>query len=76
MTEEQKRVALEAALTGIGVATGAQTPTEGAKRLLGLAVDLIPVEDLKEFLTEHDRIFADLSVDVAEQIKLDGSDKR
>ncbi len=66
--------ALEVATTGIAVASGQLTPTQGAKRLLALAVDLIPVEDLREFLTEHDRIFADLSVDVAEQIKLEGGE--
>lgn len=45
---------------------------ETARKLMGVAVDMIPVDELKEFLSNQDRIFADLSVDVAEQIKLEG----
>ena len=36
---------------------------------------MIPVEYLKEFLTERDRIWADLAADVAEQIKLEKLNK-
>ncbi len=76
MSATQVTAEVEIALTALSVATGATSPTEGAKRILQLLPDLIPVDQLKEFLLDRDRIFADLSVDVAEQIELDGSDKR
>ncbi len=74
MTPEQNAAALQAALTAISVATGATPPVDGAKAILGYAVDMIPEEELKGFLLERDRIFADLAADVAEEIKLDGGE--
>lgn len=47
-----------------------------ARQLMALAVEMVPVDELKEFLTDRDRIFAELATDVAEQIKLDGSADR
>jgi len=67
-----QEAAIQAASVALGVATGATPPVYGAKQLLGLAIDMIPVDQLKEFLTERDRVFADLTVDVAEQMKLEG----
>lgn len=63
---------VQAALVALAVASGAKSPADGARELLGLAVDMIPVDELKEFLTDRDRIWADLAADVAEQIKLEG----
>ncbi len=65
---------INAALVALGVASGSIKPVDGAKQLLGLAVDMIPVSELREFLTERDRIMADLAADVAEQIKLAGEE--
>lgn len=62
---------IEAAFVALGVASGAIPPADGAKQLLGIAVDMVPVDQLKEFLTERDRIWADLAADVAEEIKLE-----
>ncbi len=73
--KDPKMAALDAASIGIAVASGALSPAQGAKELLGLSVDMIPVEYLKEFLTERDRIWADLAADVAEQIKLEKLNK-
>lgn len=41
-----------------------------SKKLAGFAVDLIPVDALKDSLTDRDRRWIDLSVDIAEEIKL------
>jgi len=43
---------------------------EVAREMMALAVDLIPVEDLKQFLTDRERKFTDLEADVLEQVKL------
>ncbi|MBA2683256.1 MAG: hypothetical protein H0U66_02020 [Gemmatimonadaceae bacterium] len=72
MSPRQTKAAIEIAFTALGVSTGAVTPVEGARRVMASLPDLIPVEDLKEFLSDQDRIFAELSADVAEQIKLSG----
>ncbi len=69
---DAKDVGLKAAFVALGVATGATSPVDGAKELLGLAVDMVPVDQLKAFLTERDRVWADLAADVAEEVKLDG----
>ena len=45
-----------------------------ARRLFALSTDAIPVEDLKDYLTDRDRMFADLAADVAESIKVEGDD--
>jgi hypothetical protein len=74
MTPAQQ-AGVQAALVALGVASGSITPADGARQLLGLAVDMIPVDELKQFLTERDRIWADLAADVAEQIKLEAADK-
>ena len=69
--------ALRIARLALDIATGdRQDAVNVVRELMILAADMIPVDELKEFLTDRDRIFADLSADVAEQIKLDGSDKR
>lgn len=71
----QIKAAIEIAFTAMSVATGATTPVEGARRVMSALSGLIPVADLKEFLTDQDRIFAELAADVAESIKLGGLDK-
>jgi len=69
--------ALRIARLALDIATGdRQDAVNVVRELMILAADMIPVDELKEFLTDRDRIFADLSADVVEQIKLDGSDKR
>lgn len=75
MSPTQMQAAIKIAFTALGVTTGAVTPVEGARIVMATLSDLIPVADLKEFLTDQDRIFAELSADVAEQIKLGGLDK-
>lgn len=45
-----------------------------ARQLMAIAVSIIPVDELKEFLSEQDRTFADLATDVAEQLKLEGKE--
>jgi hypothetical protein len=61
---------------GVDVALGdRQDAAAVARELLALAVDLVPVDELKEFLTDRDRVFADLETDVAEEIKLSGINK-
>lgn len=43
-----------------------------ARRLEGIIVDqLIPVTTLRPYLTERDRVWADLAVDIAETAKVD-----
>lgn len=44
-----------------------------AKKLMGIAIDLIPAAELAPFLTERDRVWADLAVDIAEAIKVDAA---
>ena len=75
MSPTQMQAAIKIAFTALGVTTGAVTPVEAARIVMATLSDLIPVADLKEFLTDQDRIFAELSADVAEQIKLGGLDK-
>lgn len=72
-TPTQTQAAIKIAFTALGVTTGAVTPVEAARVVMGALSDLIPVEDLKEFLTDQDRIFAELAADVAEQIKVGSS---
>jgi hypothetical protein len=77
MTPEEKArttaIGITVARIGFDLATGNRSDASAAaKELMGMAVDLVPVEDLKDFLTEHDRVFADLTADVLEQIKLEG----
>jgi hypothetical protein len=62
---------IEAALVALGVANGGISPASGARQLLGLAIDMIPVDHLKEYLTDRDRAWADLAADIAEAIKVD-----
>ena len=75
MTATQTKASIEIAFASLAVSTGAITPVEGARRVMAALSGLIPVEDLKEFLTDQDRIFAELAADVAEQIKLGGLDR-
>lgn len=44
-----------------------------AKKLMGLAVDMIPASELAPFLSDRDRVWVDLSVDIAEAIKVDAA---
>ena len=79
MTSDDKAKALAIGLTvariGFDLATGNRTDAGAAAReLLNMAVDLIPVDELKDFLTERDRIFADRTVDVLEEIKLESKE--
>jgi hypothetical protein len=41
-----------------------------ARALVGAALDFVPVEDLRQYLTEADRARADLAVDMVEEAKL------
>lgn len=41
-----------------------------SRKLMNLAIDAIPVDELKGSLTERDRKWADLAVDIAESIKV------
>jgi len=43
-----------------------------AKELAMLAIEMVPVDELKAFLSDRDRIFADLSADLTEEAKLQG----
>lgn len=76
MNAKQTEAAVRIAFTALAVATGATPPAEGARIVMRSLPDLIPVDELKDFLTDGDRIFADIGADVAEQIKLDGSAER
>lgn len=73
MSPEQTEAAIEMAFVALSVTTGVIAPVEGARRVMRALPRLIPVNDLKEFLTDQDRIFAELSADVAEQIKVGSS---
>lgn len=48
--------------------------TEAAKDILGMLTDMIPVDELKPFLSEQSRRFIDLENDVIEQLKLMGKE--
>ncbi len=57
---------------GMELATGRVADALGtAKKIMAIAIDLIPAEDLRPFLTDRDRKWADLAVDIAEAIKVD-----
>lgn len=67
-----------AAITAIqvGVAIGSGRFAEAlrlARQLVDEIVLLVPVDDLKDDLTDTDRTFGDLAADVAEQIKVGSS---
>jgi hypothetical protein len=73
MSRSLLEVGVELAQLGADIAEGRITDAVTvAKRLLGLATDVIPVDALKDFLTDRDRRFADLAADVAEDIKTGG----
>lgn len=75
--EKAAEVGAELVQLGTDIAKGDVVDTVAvAKRLFSLATSIISPEDLKSFLSEQDRTFVDLSVDVAEQVKLDGSAER
>jgi hypothetical protein len=46
------------------------------KEIFFLLTDLIPVDQLREFLTDRDRTFTDLEVDIEESMKLEAEEKR
>lgn len=54
------------------VAGDRKDAAEVAREMMGLAVDMIPVDQLKDFLTDREKKFTDLEADVLEQIKLSG----
>ncbi len=59
---------------GTELATGKVTDALAtAKKIMAIAIDLLPVEDLKPYLTDRDRVWADLAVDIAEAIKVDAA---
>lgn len=65
-------IGAELAQMGLDIAEGRLTDARAvARRLLLLAIGAAPVDALKDSLTNFDRQFIDLSVDVAEQIKVD-----
>lgn len=43
-----------------------------AVELVGAAVDMVPVDELKPYLTERHRAFVEATVDAAEELKLAG----
>ncbi len=66
--------AAKVARIAFDVATGDRTDAgKAARELLYLAIDMIPVAELRDFLSERDRIFADLEADVLEQLKLEAT---
>ena len=59
---------------GTELATGKVTDALAtAKKIMTIAIDLIPVEELRPHLTDRDRAWVDLSVDIAEAIKVDAA---
>jgi hypothetical protein len=44
-----------------------------SRKLAALAVDLLPVDTLKPYLTERDRNWADAAVDIAEALKVNAA---
>lgn len=57
---------------GIDIIEGRITDAVSAgHQLTAILLTMIPVDQLKAFLTPEDKVFADLSVDIAEQIKLE-----
>jgi len=66
---------IDAALTTIqiGVAVSGGQFAEAlrlARQLVDTLILLVPVDQLKDDLTDNDRTFGDLAADVAEQIKV------
>ena len=75
MSADPRVVGARIARLGLALALGDRSDAvEAARELTGLAIDMIPVNELKPFLTERDRIWADLAADVAEEIKLAGTE--
>lgn len=69
---ELAAAAVKAAELGIAISEGRVADAlKAARALVDDLVMLIPPDMLKEDLTDADRRFADLTVDVAEAIKLD-----
>jgi hypothetical protein len=52
------------------IAGDVNNPKEIARSLVGLALDLVPVEDLQEYLTDAARIRADNIADTLQAIKV------
>ena len=80
MTPEERAklttLAAKAARIALDIATGDRADAAvAAKEVMLLAADWVPVDELKEFLAQRDRIFDDLEADVLEQIKLDSLKK-
>lgn len=53
----------------MSITAGTITVAEAARKLIGIGLDLVPVEDLKAFLTDEARKRADLAADLAEDVK-------
>jgi hypothetical protein len=76
LEEKAKLYVISAKLARIGfdLATGDREDAgTAAREIMALTVSMIPVDDLKGFLTETDRIFAELAADCAEQLKVGSS---
>lgn len=68
--------AIKVARIGFALATGDRSDAaQAAKELMYIIVDMVPVDDLKEFLSDSARVYIDLENDVAEQIKLSELEK-
>lgn len=65
--------ALEIVAFGIDLAQGrVADPAVIGRKLAGYALDFVPVDDLREYLTEEARRRADLAADLAEKAKFGG----
>lgn len=59
---------------GTDIAEGRVTDAlETSKKLIDMGVDMLPVDDLKGSLSDQDRRWVDLAVDIAETRKLDAA---
>jgi len=68
---DPKDAAFKAIHVALGVAAGDTKPSDGAKELMEIIISMVPVDELKDFLTARDKAWADAAADVAEEIKLD-----
>jgi hypothetical protein len=68
-----KVIAAKIARVAFDLATGDRGDAMAAiKEIAGLAIDAIPVDEYKEFLTARDKEFGELATDIAEAVKLAG----
>lgn len=71
-TVDPKLIAVQVARIAFDLATGDRADAaQAAKEIANLVVDLVPVDEWKQFLTARDKTWADAATDIAEEIKLD-----